>query len=781
MASIRRNQQPSSRLGSVTDITHRRRARDFDRLTRSLVSEIVDRSTLAGKIGTTFAGKRHIDVALGYLERLSTKDYRYRYERGGIAERIIEAYPRATWSAGVNVFEDPDVENVTPFEEALYDMAKRLRLWAKFVRVDILCQLGEYAVLLIGAPGDLATPLPRMKSQEDILYLKPLGQDRAKIDSKVKDVLDKRFGLPEFYDCNLGDGVSKKIHWSRIIHVAEGCLEDEVFGKPRLRAVWNHLDDLVKVSGGGSEAAWKRADPGFNVNVDPDVEFTPEAKEKLQEQLDEYEHKLRRFVKTVGVDMKPLSTSAGDFGGNVNSLMDLISGTTGIPQRILMGSERGEQSSTQDRSNWDDRVDERKQEHASPIVEEFIDRLVENGALPEPLERTVEFPNDKKMTPDEIAGIVGKIAAANASQSAAEGVVIVTANELREKYLGMEASDETTPDPDDETDDETPPPVVPADDGDEEQPTVNTRHMSARSSEYKLVHQAADKNRRRVTASVLSSWFTAAASINAQVLENAVAGADIHEVQRIVVRSLEAAEEKLRKTLPDLLHDTMSDAGEAAARIARKRGGWFRSTRRSLDDVDIRGAAPAFQVSFNRANPRAISWAQRRAAQLVTHASAATREAIRDLVARGIADGIPPLSLARLVRQSIGLRPDQAITLERFAAGEGVTESQVARRAKKMLNARAELIARTETMRSANEGQRELWRQAQETGSLPLGSMRVWIGTDDGRERPSHVLLNGEVTGIDEPFSTGIEPGEEPNCRCGQGIATDEDIERAGR
>jgi hypothetical protein len=50
---------------------------------------------------------------------------------------------------------------------------------------------------------------------------------------------------------------------------------------------------------------------------------------------------------------------------------------------------------------------------------------------------------------------------------------------------------------------------------------------------------------------------------------------------------------------------------------------------------------------------------------------------------------------------------------------------------------RAELIARTETMRASNEGQQEAWDQAVEEGLLTGNEQQEWIVTPDDRLCPS--------------------------------------------
>ena len=186
------------------------------------------------------------------------------------------------------------------------------------------------------------------------------------------------------------------------------------------------------------------------------------------------------------------------------------------------------------------------------------------------------------------------------------------------------------------------------------------------------------------------------------------------------------------------------------------------------------------RITFDRFNPRAYEFARRQSSQLITEVGKATKDAVRTMIGRAFDEGLPPEALKRLIRERVGLRSDQLEALERYEE-EGATPAQVDAYRRELLNDRAILIGRTETMRSANAGQKEMWGQAQAAGELPVNVKRIWIGTDDGFERPEHVELNDQVVGLNEPFvipSTGreVEPGEDPNCRCGQGLVDEEAI-----
>jgi hypothetical protein len=397
---------------------------------------------------------------LGYLppRLLSFKHFLSRYERGGIAERIVDAYPQATWSGGARIVEDPDPTTETPFEAAVRELFTRLGLWSYLSRVDTLSGIGRYAILLIGAPGKLDTELPTALSAKDVAYIKPYHEGDASVDTYESNPADARYGLPKLYKVRMSDSpttsVERRVHWTRILHVADGLLDNDLFGKPRLRAVWNYLDDLEKVEGGGAEAAWKRMDPGLNIDIDPEAPHTPAEEAALSDEVDEYLHGLRRVIRTRGTKVNLLSTTVAGFGPNVDSIIKLISATTGIPYRILTGSEMGELASTQDRLNWADRIVERRRQFATPLVRQLLNRLIDRSAIPAPAKKTgqgkgatpipdlaedyiVLWPDVGEIDKVTIADVVNKLASANQALYIANLPPVITSEEIRRIYFAM--------------------------------------------------------------------------------------------------------------------------------------------------------------------------------------------------------------------------------------------------------------------------------------------------------------------------------------------------------
>lgn len=411
------------------------------------MSQILSRAQLASKMGYSYSDDRDLYEVLGYDTDIDYEDYAALYTRLDIAQAIINRPVGMTWKGPLTIMESDD-DKESPLEKIWNELENELKLKKNFIRLDKLTCLGHYGVLLLG--------LDDVKEQKDferevkggtrkLLYVKAFSEDAATINSYVTSTTDKRYGLPLIYSIELtnSEGASSTIlvHYTRVIHVTQGLLESEVEGTPTLEAVYNRLKDLEKLVGGSAEMFWRGARPGYQLKMDKDVTITTETANDLQDQMDEFDHNLRRFFTTKGGDIVPLSPQVQSPKDHVDIQIQMISAVTGIPKKILTGTERGELASSQDQEAWLSMIQTRREEYAEPsIIRPFVDRLIELKILPKPAEDYFVNWQDLFSRSDKDMAEVGKIRADALKQYASVPGVeqVVPAEAFFEFMLGFD-------------------------------------------------------------------------------------------------------------------------------------------------------------------------------------------------------------------------------------------------------------------------------------------------------------------------------------------------------
>lgn len=366
---------------------------------RSNRPRIVRSDDFLQELGQQYDGERDIYDVLGYSKNIEIGEFRAKYERQDIAQRIVELPAIDTWKEEPTVAEDAESETETAFDRAVEKVVDRVRLWRSFARVDIVTGIGQYGLLFLGVDDGqpLDEEIGSVSGPDDLSYVTPFSQDQVIDWETGRDVgletSDDMYDKPVEYTLSFSDPDEdtddednwEQVHHSRVIHIAEGKIGSEIKGKPRLRPVFNRLDDLQKVIGASAEMFYSGADQKyhFNVNTQKGQSVDPSALDQMDEEIQQLVHDMEKSIKTINTDMEVVGGQEVDPTGVVENIMKFIAGAVGIPRRILTGSERGELASTQDKANWYGTVAARQTRFAEPeIVRAFFDRLIEYGLLP---------------------------------------------------------------------------------------------------------------------------------------------------------------------------------------------------------------------------------------------------------------------------------------------------------------------------------------------------------------------------------------------------------------
>lgn len=369
---------------------------------------IVERMRMVQRMaGIQYGGKRDIFQTAGYVPQGQETFAHYwaLYKRGDVAGRIVDMPAKTTWRTPPEIVEEGK-EDGTKFTKAANDLCKRVKFWSYAHRVDKLAGVGRYAIVMLGTRGvndaELKMPLTKLASPEDLIYLSVYREDHADIHEWETNPGEPRFGLPKIYklrtssDVKSFQGTELFVHASRILHIAENVLEDEVFGTPRLERCLNRLFDLDKVAASTGEAYWQLVARILQAKINPEMEIDSETLKQIDEQMVEMIHDLRRQFSGQGVELGWLQAETPNVQQVADFYFSLLAGASGIPKRILFGSELGELASSQDQANYLGSINERQEQFAEPVIlRPFIDRMIELGALPaaESKEYQINWPN----------------------------------------------------------------------------------------------------------------------------------------------------------------------------------------------------------------------------------------------------------------------------------------------------------------------------------------------------------------------------------------------------
>lgn len=387
------------------DINTNNRDRQRDILTRGrnlevlsqFLSDNLSRMGLAARLGYQYGDKRKLYEALGYPTdgQLTFEWFYNKYDRQDIANAIINRPADATWSGELEVIEKGKPES--PFSKEWAKLNQKLKIKQRLCKLDKLAHIGKFALLLFGFDDvkkikDFKRPL--VGTNRKLLYLKQISEAEVQINEFESDPTNERYGMPKFYQIKVGTaptGTLKPgptfqeivVHHSRVLHIVSNNLTSEIYGTPVLKPIANRLVDIEKILGGDAESFWRGARPGYHAAAKEDYEMSTTELDALQDELDKYEHDLRRFISAKGVDIKALEQQLAEPGNHIDVQIQAISAQTGIPKRILIGSERGELSSGQDSDQWLSLIRSRMEGFGEiNVLRPLIDKCMEVGVLP---------------------------------------------------------------------------------------------------------------------------------------------------------------------------------------------------------------------------------------------------------------------------------------------------------------------------------------------------------------------------------------------------------------
>jgi uncharacterized protein len=469
-------------------------ATDLDRFERLVDNALMLRESFMDRL---FDPHRNLNEECGYPPDGTSGGsvdadahlYRALFDREPIAERVCSVLAKECWQVQPIVYEDEDPDTETEFEAAWRELGQSLRggrswfrsaagslVWDYCKRLDIVSGIGHFGIMLIGLDdgkplsepaegvelrrtgGSLRGSVQGTDAQyfavnvklRKVLFLRVFDESLVQIVQYDADMSSPRYGQPMFYNVTFNDprdtqggiGLSTttvRVHWTRVLHVADNKISSEVFGVPRQRPVLNRLLDLRKLYGGSAEMYWRGAFPGYSIETVPQLGGDVEVDEAgVRAKMQDYIHGLQRYMLLAGLSMKSLAPQVSDPTAQIEVQLTAVCVQLAMPKRVFMGSERGEMSSAQDDSKWNDVVRERELGHCTAsIVVPLVDRLIAVGALPEPEQFYVSWPDIESLSAQAKATVASTCTAALVQYASGGGDALVPAPYFLTHFLGF--------------------------------------------------------------------------------------------------------------------------------------------------------------------------------------------------------------------------------------------------------------------------------------------------------------------------------------------------------
>lgn len=260
--------------------------------------------------------------------------------------------------------------------------------------------------------------------------------------------------------------------------------------------------------------------------------------------------------------------------------------------------------------------------------------------------------------------------------------------------------------------------------------TKEPRAASRRTNEAAL-HSVADGHYKKVLSITEYAFAAGRRAVQKDKLKAALLAKDMKAVVLAVAAAPSVVAAEFEALLPKIVTKMIEAGGETGLELLREKLRTAEGLRAAANDSFTK-------MRFDASNPHAVRWAKKHVGELIKEISVTTRQRIAEAVVRLVSG------------------EDHEGAFDEILAAVGDT-------------ARADLIARTETMTATNQGQREAWGQAVDAGLLSGRERRTWIATEGAC--PLCEELDGEVVDLDKEYSNGGDgPPLHPNCRCTEGL-----------
>lgn len=397
----------------------------------------------------------------GYPEQVEFDGYYRAYERNAVAHAAVHNLLDSCWVDSPTIIdgeEGKESTETTPWEKQVTKLLKKH--WPKIKDADRRNLVGRYSALLIQFKdgGDWKQPVNvatvKALGEKAVIRLIPAWESQVVPGTYVADTQSERYGQPEFYYFNeqpVGDDKaygptrSVQVHPDRIIIICEGSEDENMLsGVPFLRAGYNKLLDLEKISGGSAEGFLKNASRQLGIAFDKDTDMDSLKKSAVDAGFkdlgDALNDKITRMNRGTDAALvmqagapSVLSVAAADPSPSWTVAANEFSASIQSPFTIQFGQQTGRLASDEDKTAWAKRCNGRRWGHQTTLVTVLIERFWTTGVIAAPASGEVTLAWSDLLAPSEKDKIANMQAMAEVAQKTQQafGTSAIDANEIR--------------------------------------------------------------------------------------------------------------------------------------------------------------------------------------------------------------------------------------------------------------------------------------------------------------------------------------------------------------
>ncbi|ADU69439.1 DUF1073 domain-containing protein [Pantoea sp. At-9b] len=437
------------------------------------------RSLYAGVNGNTKRTKLWDEF--GYPDQIGFDQYYRAYERNAVAHAAVHKLLDSCWIDNPTIIDGDEAKEstkTTPWEAQVTKLLKKH--WPKIKDADRRNLIGRYSAILIQFRDGQEWSQPvdrnavRKLKDKAIVKLIPAWESQVKPGNFDTDTMSETYGQPISYNFNeqpVGDdgtyGVVRgvTVHPERIIILSEGSEDENMLsGVPFLRAGYNKLLDLEKISGGSSEGFLKNASRQLGIAFDANTDMQAIASQAVKagyadigEAMNEKMLKLNRGTDSALVTQSGttsvLSVAAADPEPTWTVTANEFAASIQCPFTIQFGQQTGRLASDEDKTDWAKRCNGRRWGFMTAVITTLIERFWITGIIDPPKSGEITLAWSDLLAPSEKEKIANMNAMADVAVKTtnAFGRSAISPNEVR-------AQGELEPDPElENTDDDEPP------------------------------------------------------------------------------------------------------------------------------------------------------------------------------------------------------------------------------------------------------------------------------------------------------------------------------------